>query len=71
MACFDAILPGIASPSCLTEVSFAKLTSMPVLEKIGRMKYIPEQEYDAKHQEIMHELEEQYQTILKGDDVYA
>lgn len=56
----------------LTEgASFAKLTNMPVLEKIGRMKYIPEQEFDAKHQEIMRELEEQYQTILKGDDVYA
>jgi V/A-type H+-transporting ATPase subunit A len=60
------------SQAGLTEgASFAKLTSMPVLEKIGRMKYIPEQEFDAKHQEIMHELEEQYQTILKGDDVYA
>lgn len=56
----------------LTEgASFAKLTNMPVLEKIGRMKYIPEQEFDAKHQEIMNDLEEQYQTILKGDDVYA
>ncbi|MDD4212980.1 MAG: V-type ATP synthase subunit A [Bacilli bacterium] len=56
----------------LTEgASFAKLTSMAVLEKIGRMKYIPEAEFVKAHEDIMNELNTEYQNILKGDDLYA
>jgi len=56
----------------LTEgASFAKLTTMPVLEKIGRMKHIPEDEFAEAFQQIIKELDDQYQAILKGDDLYA
>jgi V/A-type H+-transporting ATPase subunit A len=51
--------------------SFAKLTSMAVLEKIGRMKYIPEAEFAKEHEVIMNQLNTEYQSILKGDDLYA
>ncbi|MDY0064134.1 MAG: V-type ATP synthase subunit A [Bacilli bacterium] len=52
-------------------VNFHKLTNMAVLEKIGRMKYIKEEEVDTAFVAIMQELEKEYQELAKGDDFDA
>jgi V/A-type H+-transporting ATPase subunit A len=52
-------------------LSFAKITTMKILEKIGRMKYIKEENFDTELSTIMNELDHEYQDLMKGDDFYA
>jgi len=49
-------------------VSFFKLTGMEVLEQIGRMKYIKEDEFKTQYDAINLGLTEEYQRLLKGDE---
>ena len=51
--------------------SFSKITSMNVLEKIGRMKYIKEEDFNQEAEQIMNQLEQEYQELTRGDDFYA
>lgn len=51
--------------------SFSKMTNFPVLEKIGRMKYIEEEKFDAESSEIMQELEHAFHELTKGEDFDA
>ena len=45
------------------------LISMPVREKIGRFKYVQENEIDANYQDILHTLDVEIDNIIKkGDD---
>lgn len=51
--------------------SFQRITTLEVLETIGRMKYIKEDEFDAKLQDILSELDDEFQGLMGGDDLYA
>ncbi|MFA7367827.1 MAG: V-type ATP synthase subunit A [Bacilli bacterium] len=50
------------------DVSFAKLTNMKVLEKISRMKYILEDNFDLENEKILNELNNEIEELLRGDD---
>ncbi|MFH0993825.1 MAG: V-type ATP synthase subunit A [bacterium] len=52
-------------------VSFAKLTAMEVLNRIGRMKYLTEEHFAKESAAIMAALENEYSDLLKGDDYDA
>lgn len=52
-------------------VNYSKITSMKVLEKIGRMKYIREENFKKEHEEIVNELNQEYQDLMRGDDFNA
>ncbi len=52
-------------------VSFQKLTSMEVLNRIGRMKYLTEDHFDVEAASIMAALDSEYAKLLKGDDLDA
>ena len=40
---------------------------MNVLASIGRMKYIEEKEFDEKINAIYREIDEEYDSLMKGD----
>ena len=46
------------------DASFAKLVSMPVREKIGRFKYVPEAEIQAEFDTIMKEMNDKEQEVF-------
>ncbi len=48
--------------------AFSKLTALPVLEAIGRMKYIPEEEFPEKLAQIETQLQAEIQALTEGDD---
>lgn len=48
-------------------VSYQKITKMDVLSSIGRMKYIPENEFNEKANAILKEIDNEYDTLMKGD----
>jgi len=52
-------------------VGYQKLVSMEVLNRIGRMKYLTEDHFDAESASIMASLDAEYGELLKGDDVDA
>jgi V/A-type H+-transporting ATPase subunit A len=52
-------------------LTFSKITSMKVLERISRMKYLTEIEFDEQSKDIMKELDREFQELMKGDDLYA
>jgi len=52
-------------------VAFGKLTSMEVLNRIGRMKYLTEEHFGKESAAIMTALANEYAELLKGDDYDA
>jgi len=48
------------------DASFNKLVSLPVREQIGRMKYVPETEIDARCDEISRQMSEQIRALTEG-----
>lgn len=52
-------------------VSFAKITSMEILEKIGRMKYLKEDEFNQIFEAQLAELYREYDQLMKGDELYV
>jgi len=51
--------------------SFNKIINMTVRERIGRMKYIKEADFNNEFAEIMKEINSEFQSLMKGDDLYA
>ncbi len=49
-------------------VAYKKLTSMIILEKIGRMKYIEEANFDNEYKLIENELNDEFDTLIKGEN---
>ena len=52
-------------------VSFNQLINMKILEQIGRMKYIKEDEFEERSKEIFKQLEEEFISLSGGEDNYA
>ncbi len=50
------------------DASFSKLISLPVRENIGRYKYVPEAECEARFHEIMAELEKEVRELTGGNE---
>ena len=50
------------------DASFSKLSSLPVRESIGRYKYTPEDECEARLGEIMAELDKQVRELTGGNE---
>lgn len=48
-------------------VSYFKIIKMNALVSIGRMKYIPENEFDEKIQALYHEIDNEYDELMKGE----
>lgn len=48
-------------------VSYNQIIKMNVLASIGRMKYIEEKEFDEKINAIYREIDEEYDSLMKGD----
>ena len=48
------------------DVAFSKITSMAVLEKIGRMKYVPEKEFPAHIGSMMEEMAKEFAVLMEG-----
>jgi len=53
------------------DAPFSKLAGLPVREKIGRFKYAPETEIDARYEEIAKELGEQVRALTEGGEAHA
>ena len=51
--------------------SFNKIINMKIRERIGRMKYIKEEDFDNEFAEIMKAMNSEFQNLMKGDDLYA
>ena len=47
-------------------VSFADIMDMPALAEIGRMKYVPESEWDEKFRKIQNDLQVEYRERIAG-----
>lgn len=48
-------------------VSYNRIVKMNVLSSIGRMKYLEEHEFNEKVNAIYHEIEAEYEKLMKGD----
>ena len=48
------------------DASFAKLMRMPVLERIGRLKYVPEEKVEEEYNEILKAINEQTTALTEG-----
>ena len=53
------------------DASFSKLVKLPVREKIGRLKYVPEQEVQTQFDAIMIELNDQIRALTEGGEQHA
>lgn len=53
----------------LNNVSYFKIIKMNVLSLIGRMKYIPENEFEEKIENIYHEIDNEYDELMKGEQI--
>ena len=53
------------------DASFSKLVKLPVREKIGRLKYVPENEVQAQFDAIMVELNDQIRALTEGGEQHA
>jgi V/A-type H+-transporting ATPase subunit A len=51
--------------------SFSAIINMKIRERIGRMKYIKEADFAQEYENIIKDLNAEYQGLLKGDDLYA
>ena len=45
-----------------------KISLMDVREKIGRLKYVKENEISAEYETIISDLDKELQTTMKGED---
>ncbi len=52
-------------------VAYSKIMKMKVLDKIARMKYITEDNFNTESNQIMMELDNEYQRLFKGEEVNA
>ena len=50
------------------DASFKKLSALPVREKIGRLKYVPEEDVQAQYDVIMKELNDQIRALTEGGE---
>lgn len=50
-------------------VSYFKIVKMKVLASIGRMKYIPENEFVEKIENIYREIDNEYDELMKGEQI--
>lgn len=50
------------------DISFNKITNMRVLEKISRMKYIKEDNFDLEYASIKNQLEAEFDKLLRGEN---
>ncbi len=53
------------------DAPFSKLVKLPVREKIGRLKYVPEDEVQAQYDAILLELNNQIRTLTEGGEQHA
>jgi V/A-type H+-transporting ATPase subunit A len=53
------------------DAPFSKLVRMPVREKIGRLKYVPEEEVQTQFDAIMQELNDQIRVLTEGGEHHA
>ena len=53
------------------DAPFSKLVKMPVREKIGRLKYVPEEDVQAQYELILSELESQIRALTEGGEQHA
>ena len=53
------------------DAPFSKLVKLPVREKIGRLKYVPEDEVQAQYDVILLELNNQIRTLTEGGEQHA
>lgn len=51
-------------------VSVNKITKLPVIEKIGRARYVGEEDVDFKYDEIEEEIKNEIGSLLVGEDEY-
>ncbi len=58
----------LAKQGLKENVSYNKLTNMEILEKIGRMKYLREDHFEEEYKKIIQSLEEEYQSLQRGDE---
>ncbi|MFY9421486.1 MAG: V-type ATP synthase subunit A [Bacilli bacterium] len=61
----------LAKDALKANASFNKIINMKVRERIGRMKYVPEKEFAFEFEEVMKELNSEFQNLTRGDDFYA
>lgn len=52
-------------------VSYHKLVNMNILERIGRMKYVVEDEFSKEFEEVLTEMNKEFEELRKVDDFYA
>jgi len=48
--------------------SFSEMTTLPVLEKIGRFKYVKEEDVQKTYEEIQKDLSNEFNKLTKGGD---
>ena len=53
------------------DAPFSKLVKMPVREKIGRLKYVPEEDVQAQYDLILSELDHQIRALTEGGEHHA
>jgi V/A-type H+-transporting ATPase subunit A len=53
------------------DAPFSKLVKMPVREKIGRLKYVPEEDVQAQYDLILSELDQQIRALTEGGEHHA
>ena len=53
------------------DAPFSKLIRLPVREKIGRMKYVPEDEVQAQFDAVMKELDSEIRALTEGGEAHA
>ena len=64
----DVILQNYEKSTAALEqdASFSKLMRMPVLERIGRFKYVPESEAEKEYHEILKEINDETVALTEG-----
>ena len=53
------------------EVPFEQILTMPVVEKIGRLKRVPEDQWDAHYAAVTGELESQFAALMEEEADHA
>ena len=53
------------------DAPFSRLVKMPVREKIGRLKYVPEEDVQAQYDLILSELDHQIRALTEGGEHHA
>ena len=53
------------------EVPFEQILAMPVVEKIGRLKRVPEEQWEAQYAAVTGELEAQFAALMEEDHDHA